>query len=137
MAGLSTAPLVASHANAHAVCPASRNLTDRQLDAIRESGGLVGLNFSVSEVRPDGARNADTPLDMLVRQVDHLVERLGIDGVGLGSDFDGTIIPREVKDAAGLPRLFDALASKGYDRPSLEKLACGNWLRVLERTWGA
>ncbi len=137
VAKLSTAPLVASHANAHAVCPASRNLTDRQLDAIRESGGLVGLNLSVSELRPDGNRSADTPLEMVVRHVDHLVERLGIDGVGLGSDFDGAIIPQAIKDVSGLPRLFEALAERGYDRPSLEKLAYRNWLRVLERTWGA
>ncbi len=74
---------------------------------------------------------------MVVRHVDHLVERLGIDGVGLGSDFDGTIIPQAIKDVAGLPRLFEALAERGYDRPSLEKLAYRNWLRVLERTWGA
>jgi membrane dipeptidase len=60
VAGLSTAPLVATHSNAHSVCPHARNLTDRQLDAIRESGGMVGLNFATAFLRPDGSMNADT-----------------------------------------------------------------------------
>ena len=51
VARLSDAPLVATHSNAHAICPSSRNLTDRQLAMIRDSGGMVGLNFSVSFLR--------------------------------------------------------------------------------------
>ena len=77
------------------------------------------------------------PLETLVRHVDHLVARLGIDGVGLGSDFDGCVVPAAIKDVSGLPRLFEALAAHGYDREALAKIAHGNWLRVLERTWGA
>jgi membrane dipeptidase len=132
----STAPLVASHSNAHALCPCSRNLTDRQLDAIRESGGLVGLNFAVGFLRADGRDDADTPLDAAAEHLDHLVARLGIDGVGIGSDFDGCTVPAPIRDAAGLPRLFELLRARGWDEPSLKKLAHENWLRVLERTWG-
>ncbi|MEK0085719.1 dipeptidase [Benzoatithermus flavus] len=136
VAKLSTAPLVASHSNAHALCPASRNLTDRQLDAIRESGGLVGLNFAAGFLRPDGRDDPDVPLDVLADHLDRLVDRLGIDGVALGSDFDGCTVPVAIRDAAGLPRLFDHLRARGWDEPSLAKLAHENWLRVLERTWG-
>ncbi|MDP9374427.1 MAG: dipeptidase, partial [Chloroflexota bacterium] len=93
VAALSDAPLVATHSNAHALCPTTRNLTDRQLDAIRDSDGMVGLNFAVGFLREDGHNDADTPLDTLVRHVDYLVERLGIDRVGFGSDFDGATIP--------------------------------------------
>jgi len=132
----STAPLVASHSNAHALCPCSRNLTDRQLDAIRESGGLVGLNFAVGFLRADGRDDADTPLEAAAEHLDHLVSRLGIDGVGIGSDFDGCTVPAPIRDAAGLPRLFELLRARGWDEPSLKKLAHENWLRVLERTWG-
>jgi membrane dipeptidase len=135
VASLSQAPLVATHSNAHALCPASRNLTDRQLDAIRDSDGMVGLNFSVTFLRPDGDRNADTPIDVMVQQIDYLVRRLGIDRVGLGSDFDGATIPQEIGDVAGLPKLVDALAESGFDEQSLRKLTNENWLRVLERTW--
>jgi membrane dipeptidase len=136
VARLSDAPLVATHSNAHALAPSSRNLTDRQLDAIRDSDGMVGLNFAVSFLREDGRSNPDTPLETMVNHVDHLVERLGIERVGLGSDFDGATIPKAIGDAAGLPRLVEALRARGYDEPALRKLAHENWLRVLRKTWG-
>ena len=136
VAALSEAPLVATHSNAHALCPCSRNLTDRQLDAIRESGGVVGLNLAVSFLRPDGRNDADTPLATLCDHVEHLVGRLGVEGVALGSDFDGCTVPRVIGDAAGLPRLLDALRERGWGETELTKFAHGNWLRVLERTWG-
>ncbi|MEL6794990.1 MAG: membrane dipeptidase, partial [Pseudomonadota bacterium] len=60
VARVSDAPLIATHSNAHAICPHARNLTDRQLDAIRERGGVVGLNFAVAFLREDGAMIADT-----------------------------------------------------------------------------
>lgn len=136
VAGLSDAPLVASHSNAHALCPTSRNLTDRQLAAIGQSGGLVGLNLAVDFLREDGTTNADTPLETAVRHVDHLVRHVGIEGVGIGSDFDGCTVPAAIRDVAGLPRLFEALATHGYAADDLRKIAHGNWLRVLGRTWG-
>jgi membrane dipeptidase len=71
----------------------------------------------------------------MVRHLDHLIERLGEDKVGFGSDFDGTIVPSAIKDAAGLPRLVAALRAAGYDEPLLRKLAFENWLRALERIW--
>jgi membrane dipeptidase len=136
VAALSTAPLVATHSNAHALCPCSRNLTDKQLAAIRETGGVVGLNLAVSFLRADGRNDADTPVETLVAHVDHLVERLGIDGVALGTDFDGCTVPACIKDAAGLPVLIEALRARGYDEAALRKFAHENWLGVLERTWG-
>ncbi|MGC9334396.1 MAG: dipeptidase, partial [Anaerolineae bacterium] len=93
VAAITSAPIVATHSNVHALCPVTRNLTDRQLDAIRESDGMVGVNFAVSFLREDGQNNADTPLSAVVRHIDYLVERLGIDRVGFGSDFDGATIP--------------------------------------------
>jgi len=137
VARLSQAPLVATHSNAHALCPAARNLTDEQLRAIRDSDGMVGLNFAVSMLRADGRPDAATPLEVMVRHLDHLIERLGEDKVGFGSDFDGTIVPSAIKDAAGLPRLIEALRDAGYGEALLRKLAFENWLRVLERTWRA
>jgi membrane dipeptidase len=135
VARLSSAPLVASHSCAHAICPSSRNLTDKQLDAIRDSGGLVGLNFEVSANRPDAFDEPDTPLDVLVDQIDYLVARLGIEGVGFGSDFDGATMPAEVGDVSGLPMLLAALRRRGYDEPALRMMAYENWLRVLRQSW--
>lgn len=137
VARLSDAPLVATHSNAYAVCPSPRNLTDRQLDAIRESDGMVGVNFFVGFLRPDGQRDADTPLDVVADHIVYLVERLGIDRVGFGSDFDGALMPHELGDVAGLPRLLETLRRRGFDEPALRKLAHENWLRVLRKTWRA
>ena len=136
VARLSTAPLVATHSNAHALCPASRNLTDRQLDAIRDTGGMVGLNFAAAFLRPDGAMKSDTPVELMVRQLDYLIEKLGEDHVGIGSDFDGAVVPAAIGSAAGLPVLFDALRAHGYSVPLLKKLGSENWLDLLARTIG-
>lgn len=134
VAALSTSPLVVTHTCVHAICPTARNLTDRQLDAIRESDGVVGMNFSVGDVRPDGHRNPDTPLALVAEHIAYLVDRLGIDRVAIGSDFDGATIPAAIGDASGLPHLIDALRQHGFDDEALEKIASQNWMRVLRLT---
>ena len=138
VARLSDAPLVVTHAAAHALCPSTRNLTDRQLDAIKASEGMVGLIFEVGNLRADAANDANTPLDVIVQHLDYLVEHVGIDGVGFGSDFDGGItVPHELGDVSGLPRLIAALRARGYDEAALRKITHENWLRVLGKTWRA
>lgn len=136
VAAISNAPLVATHSNVHAICQHARNLTDWQLGAIRESRGMVGLNFATGFLRRDGRMDANTDLDIMVRHVDAMLEALGEDGVGLGSDFDGALIPSVIGDVAGLPRLLEAFAARGYGRELIEKIAWRNWLNVLERTIG-
>jgi membrane dipeptidase len=137
VAALSAAPLVATHSNVHALSRHSRNLTDRQLAAIRESGGLVGLNFAACFLRADGRMRAATPLEDMVRHTDYLIEHLGVEGVGFGSDFDGAVVPEELGAVVGLPRLVEAYRSAGYDDALLRKLGFENWLGVLERTRSA
>jgi membrane dipeptidase len=136
VARLSKAPLVATHSNAHALCPSPRNLTDRQLAAIRDTGGMVGLNFATCFLRSDGGMSADTEIELMVRQLDYLIEKLGEDHVGFGSDFDGAVVPAKIGSAAGLPVLVDALRQSGYSEPLLKKLGSTNWLDVLARTIG-
>jgi len=135
VAELTDAPLVATHSNVHSLSQSTRNLTDKQLDAIKETDGMVGLNFAVSFLRADGKSDADTPIEVMVQHIDYLVERLGIDRVGLGSDFDGAKIPQEIGDVAGLPKLVAALRARGYDDAALRKIAHENWVRVLRKTW--
>lgn len=137
VARVSDAPLVATHSNAHALAPATRNLTDRQLDAIRESRGMVGVNFAVPFLTEDGSRDPATPLDAIVRHIRYLADRMGIDHVGFGSDFDGATVPSELGDVAGLPRLVAALRRAGFDDQALRKVTHENWIRVLRATWGA
>ncbi len=136
VARLSDAPLIASHSCAHAICPSSRNLTDDHLRRIRDSGGLVGLNFATCFLRPDGRRGGDTGFETMLRHLDHLIALLGEDHVGFGSDFDGAAVPDPLGDAAGLPALQLALRAHGYDAALLRKLCSENWLAVLEATWG-
>ncbi len=133
----STKPLVATHSNAHGICPHSRNLTDDQLAAIKDSDGMVGLNFAVAFLRDDGRMIADVPLNQMLRHLDYLIEHLGEDRVGLGSDYDGAIVPEDVTTVADLPNLRQAMAKHGYDDALMTKLCHGNWLRVLEKTWGS
>lgn len=135
VAKLSDQPLIASHSNAHALTPVARNLTDRQLDAIRESKGLVGLNYATTMLRADGQENVDTPLSDIVRHIDHLVEKMGIECVALGSDYDGATIPSEIGDAAGTQNLVIALQNAGYGDEDLAKICKDNWLRVLRSAW--
>jgi len=132
VARISDAPLVVSHTGIHALSPASRNLTDAEIDAVGASGGLIGIMFEPSELRPDGQPNPDTPLAQLVRHIDYVAERIGIDHVALGSDFDGAQMPQELKDAAGLPRLVQALEEAGYYGEDLEKVTYRNWLSILK-----
>ena len=86
-------------------------------------------------LRADGALNVDTPLEDVVRHVDYLAGRLGIEHVGLGSDFDGATMPRDLADASMLPNLVTELCRHGYDDTALRKIAHENWLRVLRQTW--
>jgi membrane dipeptidase len=135
IARLTDAPLVATHSNAHALAPSPRNLTDRQLDAIKESDGIVGVNFYVGFLRADGGDHADTPISRIVEHFQYLTERIGVDHVGFGADLDGARIPDEVHDVAGLPRVVAALQSAGFDDAALRQLTHENWLRVLGATW--
>jgi membrane dipeptidase len=136
VARLSDAPLVVTHSAAYTLCHSTRNLTDQQLDAIKASEGIVGLNFEVSNLREDANDDPNTPLDTMIRHIDYLVEHLGIDGVGFGSDFDGGITTvKEISDVSDLPKLITALREHGYDDAALRKLTHENWLRVLRKTW--
>ncbi|MES0879751.1 dipeptidase [Roseibium sp. SCP14] len=133
LARITDRPIVASHSNAHSICPSSRNLTDKQLDAIKESEGLVGINFHVPFLRPDGAYARDTHLNIIADHAAYLMDRLGEDGVALGSDFDGCIVPNELSDVTGLSRLLDLFDARGFSEAVIEKIAYKNWISALEK----
>jgi membrane dipeptidase len=135
VAKLDEAPLIASHSGVHALCASTRNLTDEQLDAIGASGGLVGIVFAAPFLRADGADDADTPLRTIAEHVRYAADRIGVEHVALGSDFDGATMPNELGDVAGLPRLLDALSAAGFSEDEVRAIAWDNWRRVLDRAW--
>jgi membrane dipeptidase len=133
VARLDAGPLVASHSAAHELCPASRNLTDPQLDAIGSSGGLVGVVFASAFLRPDFAEDPDTPLDLIAEHARYIADRIGAEHVALGSDFDGAVLA--LRDASRIPQLLDALAAQGFSASELAGIAWRNWRRVLAQWW--
>jgi membrane dipeptidase len=135
VARLEPGPLVASHSGVHALCAASRNLTDPQLDAIGSSGGLVGIVFGCSFLRSDFAEVQDTPIELIADHVRYVADRIGAEHVGLGSDFDGTIVPRAIADAGRMPELLEVIRKAGFDDRELAGIAGENWRRVLAAWW--
>lgn len=135
VAGLEMGPLVASHSGAHALCPASRNLTDAQLDAIGDSGGLVGIVFATPFLREDFADDAETPLELIVEHARYVAERIGPEHVALGSDFDGATVPAPLGDPSGLPKLVAALREAGFNNAEIDGICWHNWRRVLAAWW--
>jgi len=135
VARMGLGPLVASHSGAHALCAASRNLTDAQLDAIGASDGLVGIVFATVFLRPDFADDPDTPIALIAEHARYVADRIGPRHVALGSDFDGATVPAELDGAAGLPKLIEALRELGFDEEELAAICWHNWRRVLAAWW--
>jgi membrane dipeptidase len=135
VAEISNAPLVCTHSGAHAMCATPRNLLDSQLDAIAQTNGLTGVNFHTGFLRADGRGYKNTSVKEIVRHLAYIVDRIGVDHVALGSDFDGARMPDDMKDAAGLPVLVEAMRDHGFSPDDIAKINQGNWLRVLGETW--
>lgn len=133
---LSEAPVIASHANARALCPHPRNLTDQQLEGIAATGGVVGATFYWEFI---AAEQAEATVDRLVDHIDHMVRVMGIDHVGLGSDFDGFLgepPPPGLDDVTHLPHLTTKLFERGYRTEDVQKILGGNFLRVFREVVG-
>ena len=133
----STQPVVATHSCCRALAGHPRNMTDDVIRALADKGGVIQINFyplflddSFPEAemftapRPSYKRIAD--------HIDHVVGLVGIDHVGLGSDFDGIdVTPEGLENASMMPLLFDELRSRGYSEEDLEKIASRNFFNVF------
>jgi membrane dipeptidase len=135
VAALSSAPLVSTHSAAHSLSPKARNLTDDQLRAVGESGGVVGVIFSVNDLDGGPRPKEDGPMSNIIRHIQYIADLIGPDQVAFGSDFDGTRISSELGDVSGYQKLVDLLEEAGFSLEEREKICWKNWIRVLEDTW--
>jgi membrane dipeptidase len=135
VARLEAGPLIVSHAGAHALSACSRNVTDAQIDAVAHSGGLIGVVFACFFLRADFANDPATPLQRIVEHVRHIADRVGVEHVAFGSDFDGATVPAALGDVAGYPGLLEALAQDGFSSSEIRAIAWDNWRRVLDAWW--
>lgn len=138
----SSKPMINSHSGASALNDHPRNVPDEVIGRVAAGGGVHMVTFVpsfMSRARRDWVNAGETgprpPVTVaeVADHVDHVREVAGIDGVGLGGDFDGTdSMPESLDTVAGYPNLFAELTRRGWNEPELHKLGSGNILRVLE-----
>jgi membrane dipeptidase len=122
-------PVMASHSNCHAVYSHPRNLTDDQIQALAQRGGVIGINFAPSFIHPVNAT-----IERLVDHIDHIVDVVGAEYVGLGSDFDGiSSTPEGLNDVSQLPRITQELIRRRYSDAEIRQILGLNHLRVFKQ----
>ncbi len=128
-------PVVVSHANCHKLYPHPRNLTDDQIRAVAETGGVVGVSFNPNYLADD---EAETTMDMVCDHIFHVVEVGGEEAAAIGSDFDGFRgrEPQPLTTVEGLPLLTEALLKRGMSGKTIAAVLGGNWLRVMRAVMG-
>lgn len=131
---ISKSPVIASHSNARALCNHVRNLTDDQIEALAKKGGVIGVTFVRAFLRKNVEKAS--VVDVL-DHIDHIVNLVGVDHVGIGSDYDGIEQPpMGLEDVSKVPNITRGLVSRGYSDKEIEKILGGNFLRVFRRVLG-
>ncbi|MBQ9330780.1 MAG: membrane dipeptidase [Oscillibacter sp.] len=126
LADMTAGPILASHSNSRALCPHTRNLTDDQFRAVRDSGGVVGINLYTAFVGGDGSMEA------LLAHFDHFLALGGERTVALGSDWDGGITGAGgIAGAEDMVRLAEAMERRGYGAALIRDIFYNNLARLL------
>ncbi len=131
-AEISRTPVVATHSCMRSLCNHPRNLDDAQLDVIRDVGGVVQVT-SVPGFLKQGAQVEDVDVAIFVDHIDYAVRRIGIEHVGIGSDFDGGGHVQGWMSTADSPAITAELLKRGYDRDAITAIWGGNFLRVMKQ----
>ena len=125
---ISSTPIVCSHSNSKALCDVPRNLTDDQLAALAKKGGVAQITLYDGFLRNDD--NEASIMDA-IDHLDHAVDIMGIDHVGIGTDFDGDGGVCGIADSSELINFTIQLLRRRYSHSDIEKIWGGNWLRVM------
>ena len=128
---VSDAPVLCTHTGIKGVYDNPRNITDAEIDAIADTGGVIGI--ILAPVFLGGSLRADT--ELVLDHYEYVIDRVGVDHVAIGSDYDGWIptIPSDHRDCRGIQNVVEGLAARGYDDEQLEQIVRGNVLRVMRR----
>lgn len=128
----SSKPIIATHSNAKALCPHPRNLDDRQIAAINENGGLIGVTFAGQFLEND---YRDACIESVYRHIDYMLNLMGNDDhVGFGSDFDGiSHPPYNIGGVQDYKPLVDYLQSRNYSDSTIDKITHRNVLNLLQK----
>ncbi len=126
-------PVLVSHSSVYHFAPVPRNLKDEQIDAIGKNGGVICVNFFSGFLDSTfDKKSARPPLSLLIDHIDYIVHRIGIDHVGLGSDFDGiSSTPMQLDGVQDFPNLTTALLERGYSKKDIRKILGKNVMRVF------
>ena len=129
----STKPIVCSHSCSRSVCNHPRNMTDDMLFKLKENGGVVGINYCQGFIKSE--KTLATIKDV-VKHIVYIRDLIGIDYIGLGSDFDGISNENiELKDATMMGRLIDELRAQGFSEDDIDKICYKNVLRVFKENF--
>ncbi len=135
-ASLSRVPVLATHSCMRALCDHPRNLDDEQLDTLKATGGLVQITMVSNFLRPK-ARAAELTVADIAEHIDYAVQRIGVDHVGIGTDFDGGGGVSDFMNASQAPNLTAALFRRGYSKAAVAQIWGGNFLRLLRQAEAA
>lgn len=127
-----TKPFVASHSNARGVCKVARNMSDDMIKQLAKRDGVMGINFCGDFLRPSDIGGVRSCVEDMVKHILYIRDLVGIDHVGLGSDFDGIDQNLELSDASMMPMLKSALQDANLTNEEIEKVFYKNVLRVYQ-----
>ncbi len=130
---ISSVPIVCSHSNSKALCDVPRNLTDDQMRALAKKGGVAHITLFSGFLRKSVHANI---LDV-INHLEHAIKIMGIDHVGIGTDFDGDGTVHGMADASEMINLTKHLLKRRYSERDIEKIWGGNWLRVMAQVQAA